>query len=226
MLLAHGGSAAVPPLYANLAVRSRRISDVLDEQIPKALELGAGLVSVLVGANDLVRHDAQPEVLAERLSVGIRRLRASGADVLVVTPFAPHRGYLRPLHARLARFNAILERTAAATGAIFLDFSTDPVCRDPRAWAEDRVHLSSHGHRMLSYRAAAALGIPRAAELGALDAAMHGESADAPTSLATASWLWRHVRPWALRRMRGRTAGDGLPPKHSALTPVERHPVG
>jgi phosphatidylinositol alpha 1,6-mannosyltransferase len=222
MLLAHGGSGATPPLYANLAVRSRRIADVLDEQIPKAIDLGAGLVSVLVGANDLVRHDAQPEVLAEQLSEGIRRLRASGADVLVVTPFAPHRGYLRPLHARLARFNAILERTAAETGAMFLDFWTDPVCRDPRAWAEDRVHLSSHGHRMLSYRAAAALGIPRAAELGALDAAMHDESADAPTSLATAAWLWRHVRPWALRRMRGRTAGDGLPPKHSTLTLVER----
>lgn len=225
MLLAHSGSAPVPPLYANLAVRSRRIADVTEEQIPRALELGAGLVSVLVGANDLVRHDANPEALARRLSAGIVRLRESGVDVLVVTPFAPHRGYLRGLHARLARFNAILKQTARDTDSIFLDFWTDPVCRDPRAWAEDRVHLSSHGHRMLSYRAAAALGIPRAAELGALDAAMHDESADTDTSIPTASWLWTHVRPWALRRMRGRTAGDGLPPKHSVLIPVERHPV-
>lgn len=220
MLLAHDASA--PPLYANLAVRSRRIGDVTGEQIPRALDLGAELVSVLIGANDLVRHDAQPEALAERLSAGIARLRESGADVLVVTPFAPHRAYLRPLHARLARFNAVLTRAAADTGSILLDFWTDPVCHEHRAWAEDRVHLSSHGHRMLSYRAAVALGIPSAAELGELDAAIHDESADVSTAIATPAWLWRHVRPWALRRVRGRTAGDGLPPKQSTLVPVSR----
>lgn len=225
MLLAHGGGAAQAPLYANLAVRSRRIADVTDVQIPQALELGAELVSVLVGANDLVRRDARPEALAHQLSQGIRRLRASGAEVLVVTPFAPHRPYLRPLHARLARFNAVLERTAAETGALLLDFWSDPVCRDPRAWAEDRVHLSSHGHRVLSYRAAAVLGIPRAAELGDLDVAMHDEIRDHEKSLPTVAWLWRHVRPWAMRRLRGRTAGDGLPPKHSTLIPVERDPA-
>lgn len=221
MLLAYD-DAAPAPLYANLAVRSRRVRDVTDDQIPRALALGAGLVSVLVGANDLVRADARPEALAERLSAGIRALRQSGAHVLVVTPFAPHRPYLRGLHARLARFNAVLAQTARETGSVFLDFANDPVCLDPRAWAEDRVHLSSHGHRMLSYRAAEALGIPGAAALGALDAVMHDESPDPDTSIATASWLWRHARPWALRRVRGRTAGDGLPPKQPDLRPVQR----
>ena len=42
-------------------------------------------------------------------------------------------------------------------------------------WSDDRVHLSSHGHRVLSYRAAAALGVPRRRELGELDIAMHDE---------------------------------------------------
>lgn len=220
--LANSSSPSAPSMYANLAVRSRRIEDVLIDQIPHAIELGADLVSVLVGANDLVRFAANPERLAERLGIGVARLRASGADVLLVTPFAPHRSYLRPLHARLARFNGVLARIADDTGAILLDFWNDPICHDSRAWAEDRVHLSSHGHRMLSYRAASAIGIPGAEEIGALDAMVHDEAADADRRTLTPLWVWNHARPWALRRIRGRAAGDGLPPKHAELVPVPR----
>lgn len=208
----------IPLQYANLAVRSRRIRDVLDDQIPRAIELRADLVSVLVGANDLVRRRADPIALAQRLSQGIVALRESGADVLLVTTFAPHRAYLRPLHARLAEYNAVLESTARQSGAMLVDFWRDPVCHDPDAWAEDRVHLSSHGHRMLSYRAAAALGIADAGALAQLDAAVHESGID--THLRTSRWLWVHARPWAYRRLRGRTAGDGLSSKHDGLVPV------
>lgn len=220
-LLAHSGARPDPLLYANLAVRSRRIDDVLDRQLPRALELGADLVSVLVGANDLVRLDARPERLAERLGNGIARLRESGADVLVVTAFAPRRRYLAPLHERFARFNAVLGEYVMQTDSMLLDFASDDACADNRTWGQDRVHLSSHGHRVLSYRAAATLGVPAAASLGALDLAMHDEEAGEEDSwMLTSQWLWTHVRPWAARRVRGRTAGDGLEAKHSELVAV------
>ncbi len=219
LLLAHAGGRE-PLLYANLAVRSRRIDEVLAEQIPHALALRPDLVSVLVGANDLVGWRARPERLAERLAMGVAALRASGAEVLVVTPFAPRRGYLRALHARFERFNAVLRRRAAETGAVLLDFAADPGCAERRSWAEDRVHLSSHGHRVLSYRAAAALGVPDASALGALDLAMHEEAGAQDAWIPTARWLRAHAAPWMLRRLRGRRAGDGLSAKHSALVPI------
>lgn len=215
-LLAHSGGRQHPLLYANLAVRSRRIRDVIDHQLPRALELKADLVSVLIGANDLVKAGARPEQLAEQLGQGIARLRESGAEVLVITPFAPHRGYLRPLQARLDRFNAVIAEYAHQTGAVLVDFASDAACAEPRSWGEDRVHLSSQGHRLLSYRAAAALGMPAAETLGELDAAMHDHDEWIPTR----QWLWTHVRPWAGRRVRGRTAGDGLVAKHSDLVPL------
>jgi phosphatidylinositol alpha 1,6-mannosyltransferase len=220
LLLAHAGGRE-PLLYANLAVRSRRIDEVLVEQIPHALALRPDLVSVLVGANDLVAPRARPERLAERLATGVAALRASGAEVLVVTPFAPHRGYLRALHARFERFNVVLRRRCAELGAVVLDFAADPACAEPRSWAEDRVHLSSHGHRVLSYRAAAALGVPDASELGALDLAMHDEQGAEDAWIPTTRWLRVHAAPWALRRLRGRRAGDGLVAKHSELVPIE-----
>jgi len=219
--LAHTGPRQAPLLYGNLAVRSRRISDVLDHQIPRALELNADLVSVLVGANDLVQHNARPERLAERLGEGVLRLRESGADVLLLAPFAPRRRYLTLLHDRIDRFNAVLSEYSAQSGCMLLDFSNDPACYDERAWAEDRVHLSSHGHRLLSYRAAAVLNVPGVSELGPLDLAMHDDEADSnDTWIPTAQWIWSHVRPWAGRRIRGRTAGDRLFSKHNELVPV------
>ena len=220
-LLAHSGKRTAPLLYANLAVRSRRVRDVVEVQIPRAIELKADLVSVLVGANDLVKVGARPEALARELGAGIRRLRASGADVLIVAPFAPARPWLRPLHERMERFTAVLLEVAAETGCVVLDFASDPACGERRAWAEDRVHLSSHGHRLLSYRAAETLRVPGVAELGTLDVAMHDEDdATEESWIPTAQWLWTHARPWFGRRILGRTAGDGLLAKHSQLTPV------
>jgi phosphatidylinositol alpha 1,6-mannosyltransferase len=219
LLLAHAGGRE-PLLFANLAVRSRRIDEVLVAQLPHALALRPDLVSVLVGANDLVAWRARPERLAERLAAGIAVLRATGAEVLVVTPFAPQRGYLRGLRARFDRFNAVLRARCEELGAVLLDFATDPACAEQRSWAEDRVHLSSHGHRVLSYRAAAVLGVPDASELGALDLAMHVEQGAEDAWITTPRWLRTHVAPWALRRLRGRRAGDGRTAKHSALVPV------
>jgi hypothetical protein len=73
------------------------------------------------------------------------------------------------------------------------------------------VHLSSRGHRFVSYRAAEVLGLPDVEALGALDAALHAEE-DRPVS---GTWLLRDALPWVWRRLRGRTAGDEITAKHT-----------
>lgn len=221
LLLAHTGERSEPLLYANLAVRSRTIPDVLDRQIPRALELGVDLATILIGGNDMSRYASSAAVLADRLAPGIARLRESGCDVLLVTPFIPPNPFLRLLHDRTAALSREFRRVGAETGARVLDVAEDPDTCDPRRWAADRVHLSSHGHRALSYAAAAALGVPGARQLGALDAVMHHDPVEpSPEQLTTPAWMWTHVRPWLGRRLRGRTAGDGMLPKHDALVPV------
>ncbi len=221
LLLAHAEGRTGPLHYGNLAVRSRRVSDVVEHQLPRALELGADFVTVLVGANDLVRVGAPTGRLVGQLADGVDRLRENGCEVLVVAPFAPPRAYLRSLHDRTIVFGRELRRRARESGALFLDPAAELDLADPRMWAGDRVHLSSRGHRMLSYAAASALGVDGAAELWLLEDAMHDEEPgpdDEP--LSHARWLWTHVRPWAGRRLRGRTAGDGRVAKHDELVPI------
>lgn len=222
LLLSHTAGRPSPLLYANLAVRSRTVPDVLDRQIPRALELGADLVTILIGGNDLAgprpTTRRMSRRLADRLHPGVARLRAAGCEVLLIAPFVPPNPFLRTLHRRAAGLAPELARVGAVTGARVLDLTGEPGWLEPRMWSDDRVHLSSHGHRMLAYRVAAALGMPGAQELGELDVAVHDEPIG--EQLTTPRWVWRHVRPWLGRRLRGQTAGDGRQPKHHALVPV------
>ncbi|MDR6198881.1 phosphatidylinositol alpha 1,6-mannosyltransferase [Microbacterium sp. SORGH_AS428] len=208
-LLAQQHRGRDPFRYANLAVRSRRVRDLTTTQIPRALELRPDLVSILMGANDLVGHGAAPRALAAELEEGVVALRAAGCDVLLVTPFLPHRRAAGLFARRFAQYASELRRIARVHGCMLLDLDALPEIGALEMWADDKVHLRSRGHRFLAYRAAEVLGIPDAEALGDLDAALHDDEPPA------GGWLRRDALPWLWRRMRGRTAGDGLDAKHA-----------
>jgi phosphatidylinositol alpha 1,6-mannosyltransferase len=221
MLLAVTSSTGEPVAYANLAVRSRKVRDVIDVQLPQAAALGADLVSVLIGANDLVGRRADPEALARDLGAAVSRLRSTGCDVLLVTPFLPRRPATRFFTRRFHVYNAKLRELAEATGSMLLDVDLRPELVDDERWAEDRVHLNAAGHRGIAYAAARVLGVQDASVLGELERAVH-EQEDEPgrTAVGDAEWLLRHAVPWLRRRLAGRAAGDGRAPKRAQLMPV------
>ncbi|MBN9169463.1 MAG: glycosyl transferase, partial [Microbacterium sp.] len=53
--------------------------------------------------------------------------------------------------------------------------------------------------------------VPDAGELSGLDEALHADD-----EVPRGGWLTRDVLPWLWRRVRGRTAGDGILAKHTA----------
>lgn len=220
MLLALTTPAVEQVGYANLAVRSRRVDDAVTAQLPRAIELGADLVTVLIGANDLVGRRDEPDALADRLATAVTTLRATGSDVLLVTPFLPRRPASRLFAARFARFNWRLRALAAETGSMLLDVDAMPELVGGDRWAEDRVHLNSAGHRGLAYAAARVLGVPDAQALGALEQAAHEvDDVGEERAVGDLAWLRRHAAPWIARRLQGRTAGDGLNAKRPELLP-------
>ncbi len=209
-LLSHGRAGHEPFRYANLAVRSRRVRHVLEEQLPRALSLRPELVSILIGANDLVGLRADPIGLARELEGGVRRLREAGIDVLLLTPFLPRRRAAMLFARRFAVYASELRRIAGETGSTLLDLEALPAIGEVDLWSDDKVHLRSRGHRFLAYRAAEALGVPDAELLGGLDAALHSDE----DPVMPGTWLRRDALPWVWRRLRGRTAGDGVVAKH------------
>lgn len=221
MLIAVTRSPGEPVAYANLAVRSRKVRDAIDVQLPQAAALGADLVSVLIGANDLVGRRADPERLVRDLGVAVSRLRSTGCDVLLVTPFLPRRPATRFFTRRFRIYNARLRELAEATGSLFLDVEARPELVDDERWAQDRVHLNAAGHRGIAYAAARVLGVQDAGVLGELEHAVHDQDEDiGVTAVGDAEWLLRHAVPWLRRRLAGRAAGDGRVPKRAQLLPV------
>ena len=203
--------------YANLAVRSRRVSDVCGEQLTRARELRPDLVSILVGANDLVGRTVDVPALAAQLEHAVQTLRDDGSDVLLVTPFLPDRRLAEIFAARFSAFASLLAGIAERTGAIFIDTDLYPALADRQHWGEDFVHIGPSGHRFLAYRAGEALGVEHAVTLGALDADFHADAASDGRA-----WWRRHALPWMWRRVRGRTAGDGRIAKHDDYVWVGR----
>ncbi|WP_374010776.1 SGNH/GDSL hydrolase family protein [Leifsonia sp. LS-T14] len=199
--------------FANLAVRGRRIADVVDAQIPDAVRLEPDLVSVMIGGNDLMSPAADPDALAARLESGIRVLRESGATVLLANIFDPQFAFfLKPFRGRAAVFNANIWSIARDQRAVVLDVWGVREFRDPAMWASDRVHLSTRGHRLLAAQAAHALGVPYA-EIGGPEASGPPDPPTPPDSVPLRTWLRVYAIPWVARRLRHVSTGDGRGPK-------------
>ena len=124
------------------------------------------------------------------------------------------------LTAKTDALNIEIRAMAKATGALLLDLATYELAGDPRMWAVDRIHGNPDGHARIAAALAHLLGLP-------------GGMADALTSplpphnrrrrdllVEDLAWIARFVAPWAWRRVRGRTTGDGITAKRPALTPV------
>ena len=89
--------------------------------------------------------------------------------------------------------------------------------RDWRMWAEDRIHLTTEGHRRVALAALTALGH----ETDAADWSAPLPAADAATRAAAlrghAEWVRTHAAPWVERRVRGTSSGDAREAKRPRL---------
>jgi lysophospholipase L1-like esterase len=205
--------------YANLAVRGRTLDDVVGPQLEAALRLQPDLVSIVGGGNDLLRPSVDLDGLAERLEQAVTRLRAAGADVLLATPTDTRdAGLFKPLRGRHAVHTANLFTIAQRHGCAVLNLWGMRALQDWRMWADDRIHLTSEGHRRVSLAALAALG-------HRTDDHAWGEPLP-PADRATrreelrehAVWVRTHAAPWVQRRIRGVSSGDQVHAKRPSLT--------
>lgn len=206
-------------LYANLAVRGRRIAQIQDQQLEPALKLQPDLVSVMAGANDLMR----PSLDMDRMLVQMDRMQAAfaaaGAVVLTNTyPIAEGSGpFGHGMADRFRAYNCGLREVAERNSSLLLDLEPVASAADPRLWAADRLHLNSEGHSRL---AAGMLSLIGAAE-PAWDIPL--PSAEPQRTVARirgdADWAVRYLLPWVGRRLTGRSSGDGRFAKRPGLAP-------
>lgn len=217
-------AAGAPPLeYANLAIRGRLLRSIVDDQVPAALALRPDLVSIVAGGNDLLRPDGNPDRLATRLEAAVARLRASGADVLMATGFdTADSPVVRLVRPKVAIYNAMIWSIARRHGALVVDLWGMRALRDWRMWAEDRIHLTTAGHQRVTQAALVALGLePDQPDWDDPLAPLPPQPVfDRVRS--NAHWLRVHAAPWATRRIRHRSSGDGRSAKRPVPQPISQ----
>ncbi len=213
-----------PLLYANLAIRGRKTRHLVEEQLQPALAMRPDLATVFSGTNDLIRRRFDLDAVMGDLRRLHLALRDQGATVLTftmpdlskVTPFA------KRVSPRLSAFNAAVRALCAETGTLLLDAESHPMACDRRLWHEDRLHANAEGHRRIADGLAHLLGLPgfdgawtEPLPPDALGTTLH-------RALGEARWVAAYLTPWLLRRLMGRSTGDGITAKRPTLGPVDR----
>jgi lysophospholipase L1-like esterase len=215
--------------YANLAVRGRLLPEIVAEQVPAALRLGADLVSLAGGANDLLRG-TEPRRLGAQLDDAVGRLRAAGSQVLLfLGADASRLPFGRRLSPRIHAFNDEVRRVAADHGTLLADPGGPATFGERRFWSADRLHLSGEGHQLVADGVLAMLGVDPAARLTRdtpipLEPVVPQSWAD--ERLEDLRWARDHGLPWVGRRLRGRSTGDGRGAKRPELLPFRPNGTG
>jgi lysophospholipase L1-like esterase len=208
--------------YANLAVRGRRLDQILAEQVPTAVRLRPDLVTLFGGGNDVLQ--ARIGTLAADLDEIVGTLReVAGTVVLFTLPDLARRlpamGWLRP---RVNALNELIATTATRHDALLVDVRADPWCEDIRLYGADRLHLGELGHRRVAGHLLATLGMPADEWLGPLPAAAR----EPVWRAAVSQWRWvrDHVTPavhgMVRNKLIGREPGDGFVPKRPDLARI------
>lgn len=210
-------------LYANLAVRGRKAGEIRAEQLAPALAMRPDLATVVAGVNDVLRPSCDLDEVAGHLEAMFAALTAQGATVATLT--VPDVGRIaplaRPIGHRVVALNQRVREAAGRHGVVVAETGAYPVVTDPRLWSADRLHASPLGHARIADAVAHALGLPGSDDRWTLPLPVDGTGTRGGLAVgAELRWAGAFLGPWLVRRLRGRSSGDGRRPKRPTLLPV------
>jgi lysophospholipase L1-like esterase len=208
--------------YANLAIRGRLLPRVIDEQLPAALELRPSLISLWAGGNDMLRPGSDPDALASLVEDAVVTLRREGIDVLIGNAIdAGGSPVLELTRNKAAVYSSNVWTIARNTGAHVLDVWGLHCLKDPRMWADDRIHFSSEGHRRVADAALVGLGQqPLDPHWQQPLPAIHTGATRIQQLRENSHWAREHMLPWVARRIRGTSSGADRTGKRPELQEV------
>lgn len=193
--------------YANLAVRGRLIRPIVAEQLDHAIALHPDLITFCAGGNDILRPGSDPDRVAEVFDAALGRLTATGATVVIFTGMdVGHAPVFHLIRGKVAIYNELMRAAAERHGALVVDQWAMVETRDPAMWSPDRLHMSPRGHQTMAIHVLDTLGVPHD-----LDPAV---AADLPPARWRVTgedlhWAREYLWPWVVRRLTGRSSGDG-----------------
>jgi hypothetical protein len=126
---------------------------------------------------------------------------------------------LRRVRGKLAMYNLHVRSIADRYDCRLVDLWSMRLLLDPRAWAQDRLHLSPEGHRRVALAIAEILRVP------ATDDWREPWPVAPPVGWLSSrrsdlEWARTYFLPWIQRRLQGRSSGDEVTAKRPDLHPL------
>ena len=210
--------------YVNLAIRGKLLGQVVEDQVPVALQYVTGkvtLVSFHAGAKDALRPGYQPGTAIPMYAEAVRRIAKSGATIMLFTVLerTGNKGKGAEIwEKRFSEFNKGVRAIGAEVGAIVVDANQEAFFSDRRFLAFDRLHLNAEGHNRCAQAVLEKLDLP-------FDSGWRTPLPPAKKTPwvvekgVTVAWFFVFALPWILRRIQGKSSGDGRSAKYP--TPVK-----
>lgn len=199
--------------YANLAIRGKKIRQVISEQLPVALELKPTLVSLYAGGNDILRPSVDIDGLMNEYDRAVAALRATGAQVVLFTGFDSNGAALfEKTRGRTAIYNEAVREIAEAHGAVIADYWRWRDFSDIRYWAGDRLHMGTAGHQLMARKVLGVLKAEPGIEAPVLSPLARMRRLEKLRD--DARWSREFLGPWVKRRLTGTSSGDALRAKY------------
>ncbi|MFD5903265.1 GDSL-type esterase/lipase family protein [Streptomyces microflavus] len=194
--------------YANLAVRGKLISQIVDEQVRPAAAMQADVVTLVGGLNDTLRPKCDMGMVRGRLEEAVELLAPSCKKLVLMRSPGRNGPVFDRFRPRMEALFALIDDLADRHGASVVDLYSAPSLSDPRMWDFDRLHLAAEGHRRVAEAVWQTLGLPpeldwQAAVPASLPPRWANRRAD------DIRFARRHLGPWIGRRLTGRSSGDG-----------------
>jgi len=210
--------------YVNLAIRGKLLPQVVEHQVPVALTFVTGtdtLITFHAGANDALRPGYQASIAIALYQEAVRLISKSGATVMLFTVLerTGNKGKGAELwEKRFSEFNRGVREVGDEVGAIVVDANQESFFSDRRFLAFDRLHLNAEGHNRCAQAVLEKLNLP-------CDPAWRTPLPPAKKTPwivekgVTVAWFIVFALPWILRRLQGKSSGDGRSAKYP--TPVK-----
>lgn len=190
-----------PLVFINAARPGARSAEVLEIQLPKILAHNPDLVAVVVGGNDLLRSNFNPQKFAENLGRTLLELVSRGCTVMLLELHDPTKivpmPYLigRICRRRVAAVNLATRELAKTFGAVLLQTRSLEDIYAREKWHVDRMHPSKLGHQFIAAQYAKLL-LERGFEI----AEVQIDPLNNRSRKDSIKWMLKNGTPWFLKR--------------------------
>jgi len=190
-----------PIVFSNLSRPGAQSAEVLEHQLPIALELQPDICAVIVGGNDALRNGFDPQKYHQNMRKTLSQLQESGTHILLLQLHDPTKIVKLPkllgqiLLRRINAVNQAIDKLAREFDVEVLRTRRISGIYERKVWHIDRMHPSKYGHQLMATYFRELL-VKRNWQIAPIQID-NVETASKATSI---KWMLRNGTPWFLKR--------------------------